>query len=124
MSAETSCIQARSPISISRKPSRAASCAPSSSSPIPTAMASASATTSPDVLGRHLADLRAAGRRALVVYVTAGHPDVDRSLELLRGLDDAGADVIEVGVPFSDPMADGPVIQASSQRALAQGMTP
>jgi len=86
-------------------------------------MASASATTSPDVLGRHLADLRAAGRRALVVYVTAGHPDVDRSLELLRGLDDAGADVIEVGVPFSDPMADGPVIQASSQRALEQGLT-
>ena len=86
-------------------------------------MASASATTSPDVLGRHFADLRAAGRRALVVYVTAGHPDVDRSLELLRGLDDAGADVIEVGVPFSDPLADGPVIQASSQRALEQGMT-
>jgi tryptophan synthase alpha chain len=58
-----------------------------------------------------------------VVYVTAGHPDVDRSLALLRGLDDAGADVIEVGVPFSDPLADGPVIQASSQRALEQGMT-
>jgi tryptophan synthase alpha chain len=68
-------------------------------------------------------ELRAAGRRALVVYITAGHPDRDRSLELLRGLDDAGADVIEVGVPFSDPMADGVVIQASSQRALAQGMT-
>jgi tryptophan synthase alpha chain len=86
-------------------------------------MASASATISRDVLGRHLADLRATGRRALVVYVTAGHPDLDRSLELLRGLDDAGADVIEVGVPFSDPMADGAVIQASSQRALEQGMT-
>jgi tryptophan synthase alpha chain len=86
-------------------------------------MASASATTSPDVLGRHFAGLHASGRRALVVYVTAGHPDFDRSLALLRGLDDAGADVIEVGVPFSDPMADGPVIQASSQRALEQGMT-
>jgi tryptophan synthase alpha chain len=57
------------------------------------------------------------------VYITAGHPDLDRSLALLRGLEDAGADVIEVGVPFSDPMADGPVIQASSQRALEQGMT-
>ena len=57
------------------------------------------------------------------MYITAGHPDLDRSLALLRGLDDAGADVIEVGVPFSDPMADGPVIQASSQRALEQGMT-
>ena len=86
-------------------------------------MGFASATTSPDVLGRHFVELRAAGRRALVVYITAGHPDVDRSLELLRGLDEAGADVIEVGVPFSDPMADGVVIQASSQRALAQGMT-
>jgi tryptophan synthase alpha chain len=86
-------------------------------------MASASATTSPDVLTRRFADLRSAGRRALVVYVTAGHPDVDRSLALLQGLDDAGVDVIEVGVPFSDPMADGAVIQASSQRALEQGMT-
>ncbi len=86
-------------------------------------MASASATTSPDVLDRRFADLRTAGRRALVVYVTAGHPTAERSLELLRGLDDAGADVIEVGVPFSDPMADGAVIQASSQRALEQGMT-
>jgi tryptophan synthase alpha chain len=57
------------------------------------------------------------------VYVTAGHPTVEASLELLRGLESAGADVIEVGVPFSDPMADGPVIQASSQRALANGMT-
>lgn len=70
-----------------------------------------------------MAEMRAGGRRALVVYVTAGHPDLGRSLALLRGLDDAGADVIEVGVPFSDPMADGPVIQASSQRALANGMT-
>jgi tryptophan synthase alpha chain len=86
-------------------------------------MAFASATTSPDVLDRHFAALRTAGRRGLVVYVTAGHPDLDQCLELLRGLDDAGADVIEVGVPFSDPMADGAVIQASSQRALEQGMT-
>lgn len=58
-----------------------------------------------------------------MVYVTAGHPDAARSLELLDALQDAGADVIEIGVPFSDPMADGPVIQASSQRALANGMT-
>jgi tryptophan synthase alpha chain len=82
-----------------------------------------SATTSPDVLERHFVELRSAGRRALVVYITAGHPDPDRSLELLRKLGDAGADVVEVGVPFSDPMADGVVIQASSQRALAHGMT-
>ena len=67
--------------------------------------------------------LRAAGRRALVCYVTAGHPDPATSVALLRGIDAAGADVIELGVPFSDPMADGPIIQASSQRALEHGMT-
>lgn len=67
--------------------------------------------------------LRAEGRKALVCYVTAGHPDFSGSIALLRGLAQAGADVIEVGVPFSDPMADGPVIQQSSQVALDQGMT-
>jgi tryptophan synthase alpha chain len=54
--------------------------------------------------------------------VTAGHPDIDRSLETLHSLEEGGADIIELGVPFSDPIADGPVIQASSQRALEQGM--
>jgi len=68
-------------------------------------------------------ELRAAGRRALVCYITAGHPDVDATRRLLRELPAAGADVIELGVPFSDPLADGPIIQASSQRALEQGMT-
>ena len=88
-------------------------------------MASASATISSDhrVLSARFDTLRQQGRRALVVYVTAGHPDTERSRELLQALDEAGADVVEVGVPFSDPMADGPVIQASSQRALEQGMT-
>src|ERR1035437_8609781 len=90
---------------------------------IRSATASASATTSSDVLTERFAALRAANRRALVCYVTAGHPDRVRSLALLRGLADAGADVLEVGVPFSDPVADGPVIQGSSQRALEQGMT-
>lgn len=66
--------------------------------------------------------LRAKGRRALVCYATAGHPDPVRSVELWQALEDAGADVLEVGVPFSDPMADGPVIQASSQTALAHGV--
>ena len=55
-------------------------------------------------------------------YITAGHPSDERTVELMRGLEQAGADVIELGLPFSDPMADGPVIQASSQRALEQGM--
>ena len=56
-------------------------------------------------------------------YITAGHPDRERSLALMQGLESAGADVIEIGVPFSDPIADGPVIQRSSQEALAAGMT-
>jgi tryptophan synthase alpha chain len=57
-----------------------------------------------------------------VCYITAGHPDADKTVDLMRGLEDAGTDVIEIGVPFSDPIADGPVIQDSSQKALAQGM--
>ena len=56
-------------------------------------------------------------------YITAGHPDYGRSLALLRAIVDAGADIVEVGVPFSDPLADGPVIQTSSQHALEGGMT-
>lgn len=86
-------------------------------------MASASPTTSSDAIARRFEALRSDGRRALIPYVTAGHPDRARSLALLHGLEAAGADVLEVGVPFSDPMADGPVIQASSQRALEQGMS-
>jgi tryptophan synthase alpha chain len=86
-------------------------------------MASASPTISSDVFARRFAQLKDARRAALVAYVTAGHPDPERSLELLRGIADAGADIVEIGVPFSDPMADGPIIQASSQRALEHGMT-
>jgi len=74
-------------------------------------------------LSKRFASLRQEGRTALVCYVTAGHPDVEQSLALIQGIAEAGADVIEVGVPFSDPMADGPVIQASSQTALEGGMT-
>jgi tryptophan synthase alpha chain len=86
-------------------------------------MAFASVTTSSERIAERFAELRAAGRRALVAYVTAGYPDPSSSLELLRGMEAAGVDVIEVGVPFSDPIADGPIIQASSQRALEQGVT-
>jgi tryptophan synthase alpha chain len=75
------------------------------------------------VLSERFSALRAEGRRALVCYVTAGHPDRARCLDLVRGLADAGADVLEIGVPFSDPVADGPVIQSSSQQALENGMT-
>lgn len=86
-------------------------------------MASAWATTSSEPFAQRFSARAAEGRKALVVYVTAGHPDVDRSLALLHGVAEAGADVIELGVPFSDPLADGPVIQASSQRALENGMS-
>lgn len=82
-----------------------------------------SATTSSEAIAATFAALRSRGRKALVPYVTAGHPDRGRSIALLQALAAAGADVIEVGVPFSDPLADGPVIQASSQHALAQGVT-
>ncbi|NNF80124.1 MAG: tryptophan synthase subunit alpha, partial [Rhizobiales bacterium] len=61
------------------------------------------------------------GRSALVTFITAGDPDTETSLKILQGLPGAGADVIELGMPFSDPMADGPAIQASSQRALGAG---
>ncbi len=69
------------------------------------------------------ARLRQNGRGGLVTYLTAGDPDADRSVALLTAVARAGADVLEVGVPFSDPLADGPVIQRASERALAGGMS-
>ena len=69
------------------------------------------------------ARLRAERQTGLVTYVTAGDPDLERSGKILRTLDRAGADILEVGVPFSDPLADGPVIQRASERALAAGGT-
>jgi tryptophan synthase alpha chain len=82
-----------------------------------------SAITSSERIAERFTQLKHDRRRALVPYVTAGHPSRSATLELLAGLEGAGADVIEVGVPVSDPMADGPIIQASSQRALDEGMT-
>lgn len=70
---------------------------------------------------RRLRDARARGRKLLVPYLTAGYPDPVRCAEALAGLADAGADAIELGVPFSDPLADGPVIAAASERAIAGG---
>jgi tryptophan synthase alpha chain len=67
------------------------------------------------------ARMRAEHRTGLVTYTTAGDPDLPRSAEILKALDRAGADVLEVGVPFSDPLADGPVIQRATERALAAG---
>jgi tryptophan synthase alpha chain len=66
------------------------------------------------------AKLKAEGRAAFVAYVMAGDPDPDTAFRILQGLPGAGADIIELGMPFSDPMADGPVIQRASERALAQ----
>ena len=70
---------------------------------------------------QRFAELRKAGRKGLVTYITAGDPDLARSGEIITRLDRAGADVLEVGVPFSDPLADGPVIQRATERALAAG---
>lgn len=69
------------------------------------------------------ARIRAEKRAGLVTYVTAGDPDLARSADILRALDRAGADVLEVGIPFSEPLADGPVIQRATERALAAGAT-
>ena len=78
---------------------------------------------SPSRLAERFEQLRSNRRGGLVAYVTAGDPDTDRSARILDAVARGGADVIEVGVPFSDPLADGPVIQRASERALAAGMT-
>ncbi|MEX0746290.1 MAG: tryptophan synthase subunit alpha [Phycisphaeraceae bacterium] len=74
-------------------------------------------------IDKRFAELKRQGRAGLVAFITAGDPDYDTSLAILRGLPQAGADIVELGMPFSDPMADGPAIQASSQRALKAGQT-
>ncbi len=79
-------------------------------------------TPSTDPLASRFAAWQAAGRRVLIPYLTAGYPEPEATLPLLERLAAAGADLIELGVPFSDPVADGPTIQRSSQRALEQGI--
>jgi tryptophan synthase alpha chain len=74
-------------------------------------------------IDRQFKTLKAQGRAALVTFLTAGDPDPETSLAILKALPAAGADVIELGMPFTDPMADGPAIQASSQRALKAGQS-
>ncbi len=74
-------------------------------------------------IDKRFAELKREGRAGLVTFITAGDPDYDTSLAILKALPAAGADIIELGMPFSDPMADGPAIQASSQRALKAGQT-
>ena len=74
-------------------------------------------------IGDRFARRRAEGRAAFVPFLTAGDPSLDRTVEAASELEKAGADVLELGVPFSDPLADGPVIQRSSERALGRGVT-
>lgn len=74
-------------------------------------------------LNTTFARLRERGEKALICFVTAGDPDPDRTAEIVLTLAEAGADAVELGLPFSDPLADGPSVQASSQRALGNGMT-
>ena len=74
-------------------------------------------------IAERFAGLRAARSTGLVTFVTAGDPDLTTSAEIVKALDRAGADVVEIGVPFSDPLADGPVIQRATERALASGTT-
>ena len=74
-------------------------------------------------IGRRFADLRQEGRKAFVAFVTAGDPSLERTSEIALELERGGADVLELGVPFSDPLADGPVIQRATQRAFAAGVT-
>jgi len=81
-----------------------------------------SAPSSADPLAARFAAWQAAGRRVLIPYLTAGYPAPEATVPLLGRLAAAGADLIELGVPFSDPVADGPTIQRSSQRALEQGV--
>ncbi len=69
------------------------------------------------------AELKAEGRAAFVTFVMAGDPDPATALEIVKALPKAGADIIEIGMPFTDPMADGPSIQAAGLRALQAGMT-
>ena len=74
-------------------------------------------------IARAFAEARAHGRCCLIPYITAGDPDLARTRSIARGLAAAGADLLEIGVPFSDPIADGPVNQRASERALRNGVT-
>ena len=80
-------------------------------------------TAKPTRISKRFADLRASGELGIVAYITAGDPSFDATLKFVLALAQAGADVIELGVPFSDPLADGPTIQRASERALKAGAT-
>ena len=77
----------------------------------------------PDRLSTTFAQLRASNQKAFVAYIAAGDPDFDKSLDVMKTLADLGADIIELGLPFSDPLADGIVNQMAAGRALTAGAT-
>ncbi|MGH8598571.1 MAG: tryptophan synthase subunit alpha, partial [Gammaproteobacteria bacterium] len=77
----------------------------------------------PTRIQQRFADLKRARRAGLVTFITAGDPDPITALGYMQALVRGGADLLELGVPFSDPMADGPIVQRASERALAAGMT-
>jgi tryptophan synthase alpha chain len=83
----------------------------------------AAALPSSTRISRRFAELRASGELGIVAYITAGDPSLDATLKFVLALDGAGADVVELGIPFSDPLADGPTIQRASERALKAGTT-
>src|SRR5438045_3476049 len=74
-------------------------------------------------IDKRFQDLRQRDEQGLVIYLTAGDPSLEATGEIIRAVDRGGADIIELGVPFSDPLADGPVIQRASERALKSGTT-
>lgn len=74
-------------------------------------------------IAEKLSSVKAAGRKSLIIYLTAGYPDYSTTLQVVKALETAGADLIEIGLPFSDPMADGPIIQHAATQALAAGAT-
>src|SRR6204780_3415762 len=80
-------------------------------------------TPNPTRISQRFAELRAAGELGIIAYITAGDPSLDATLDFVLALEEAGTDVIELGVPFSDPLADGPTIQRASERALKSGVT-
>jgi tryptophan synthase alpha chain len=80
-------------------------------------------TTNSSRISKRFAELRVSGELGIVAYITAGDPSLDATLKFVLALAEAGADVIELGVPFSDPLADGPTIQRASERALKSGTT-
>jgi tryptophan synthase alpha chain len=83
----------------------------------------AAASSNMTRISKRFAELRASGELGIVAYITAGDPSLEATLKFVLALDEAGADVIELGIPFSDPLADGPTIQRASERALKAGTT-